>query len=260
MKETPYTRLEVQYDNDVLDNSVSTTNKLSISHTTKMARTREQRAARKAAYRARCSTSAPSTQPKSTRCLLLEIPPEIRDMIYGYVLDTIPGWSRFTPIDAEETQERLSLINKLERLKAGNQRRRTRSSPLGCEGDIRSLEGRLKRFQQPLRLGLPSVNKQLFEEVHDHMYRHVTIDVKLRTGCCFSAREMGILRSARRIRIECKYVTNEQWSQTVVVGPCSWSSQLHHALADRSNIQSFELKAWDERFYMCVQMYCADWL
>lgn len=70
---------------------------------------------------------------------------------------------------------------------------------------------------------------------------------------------MGILRSARRIRIECKYITNEQWSETVIVGPCSWSSQLHHALADRSNIQSFELKAWDERFYMCVQMYCAEW-
>lgn len=185
---TQYTRPEVQYDNDVLDNSTDTENIFSKSRTTKMARTRKQRAAPKATCEARPSIRTPAQKATSTRCMLLEIPLELRDMIYGYVLGTIRGYSRFSPSDAEKTQERLHLINKLERLKAEYQRRRTRSSRERY-GEIRSLEGQLEKLQRPLHLGLLSANKQLFEEVHDHIYRHVTIDIKLRTASCFTARK-----------------------------------------------------------------------
>ena len=136
-----------------------------------------------------------------------------------------------------EAEDELETITSIASNKTFARWERLTATVQTCQRDLDEQYGR------PLDLALLRTNTVIFAEINDYIRRRVTVGLQLCTFRGFSAREMGLLRTAYKTHITFDHLGGQQHSQ--LQGPCNWSSQLHHALNDRLDIQTFIFEGRD---------------
>lgn len=194
---------------------------------------------------------------------LLELPPEIRGLIYGFVLSTPYTSSdnqRLSPITAADADERRALARELDQA-----RRDLSALPVNCKKGSKSKWARLSKdveeieatldptepYKTPLPLDMAILRtcKEICEEVSAYILRKVPMRSCVLCYGSFNDREICLLMEAKKVYVE--YWQAEGWREQLDTDlrlPVSWGAQLTQVLQDRPKlIHHFELLGVDDR-------------
>ena len=195
----------------------------------------------------------------------LDLPPELRLKIHAYVLSSTETTSppqELRPITYEDPIERRrragELLCRQEALTrfSGRQKAKVQKACRMLDELVMCLQVQMNREPEPLDLAIVRTNRQIFGEIQAHIHDHVTMRLHTGTGMVFSAREIWVLQSARRLSL--RFVLYGSDFPGLLPGPCSWSSQLHKILTGRDDIQDFSVDLQHYRSVLRIEECLAD--
>lgn len=191
----------------------------------------------------RAKTGSKLGASQATRSLF-DLPREIRDQIYGYVLGTGQTTSQnqaLLPISAKNAQWRRALVEQKKQAKLTLEKSSRHS---GVRGGIRAV-GNYESAKKSSELNPPPLDsdimrtcKKIRAEVNEYIFDKVPVKLTFNTTTGFEPQQLALIKLARCLKLKCSAVLN--WIDLESPNTAGWATQLRQTLETRDDIKEFE--------------------